>query len=282
MRTLDFDDHRRELDNNRYVYAVVSRRARGLSIGVNLNPDKVCNFDCPYCQVDRTVPGGSRDVDLGVLEQELRHVLELVRSGELWSVSPFDTAEPAMRRVHDIAMAGDGEPTACPQFDGAVALIARLHQEYGLTGVHQHLLTNATLLHRPRTREALERFHQAGGVIWGKLDAGTQAWFERVDGTSLPLERVQQNLEYAARHWRLILQCLFHGWNGDEGPDEAEIQAWADRVRRIADAGSIRQVQVYTTRRVPSDDSVTPLSLEQLQHIARRLDGLGLDVAVYA
>ena len=47
-RRLDFKDHRRELDANRYVYAVVSRRARGLSIGVNINPDKACNFACPY------------------------------------------------------------------------------------------------------------------------------------------------------------------------------------------------------------------------------------------
>ena len=46
-RRLDFTDHRRDLGENRYVYAVVSRRAGGLSIGVNLNPDKVCNFDCP-------------------------------------------------------------------------------------------------------------------------------------------------------------------------------------------------------------------------------------------
>ncbi|HNC96138.1 MAG TPA: radical SAM protein, partial [Myxococcota bacterium] len=57
-RRLDFADHRRDLGDNRYIYAVVSRRARGLSIGINLNPDKVCNFDCPYCQVDRRVPGG--------------------------------------------------------------------------------------------------------------------------------------------------------------------------------------------------------------------------------
>ena len=64
-RRLDFKDHRRDLGENRYVYAVVSRRARGLSIGVNLNPDKVCNFDCPYCQVDRTTPGASPRIEVG-------------------------------------------------------------------------------------------------------------------------------------------------------------------------------------------------------------------------
>ncbi|MFZ5476872.1 MAG: radical SAM protein, partial [Myxococcota bacterium] len=74
-RTLDFADHRRDLGSNRYVYAVVSRRARGLSIGVNLNPDKVCNFDCPYCPVDRTTPGAPPDVDVDVLAGELDRLL---------------------------------------------------------------------------------------------------------------------------------------------------------------------------------------------------------------
>src|SRR5262245_64849588 len=117
-RRLDFKDHRRELDRNRYVYAVVSRRARGLSIGVNLNPDKVCNFDCPYCQVDRTAPGGSALVDVQVLQSELARLLERAR-GDLWSEPPFDSVDPALRRVADVAFAGDGEPTTPAEFEPA-------------------------------------------------------------------------------------------------------------------------------------------------------------------
>src|SRR3989442_10196427 len=98
-RPLDFKDHRRELLTNRYVYAVVSRRARGLSIGLNLNPDKVCNFDCPYCQVDRTTPGGPPEVDVAVLGVELERVLELVAAGALWAPPPLDTLAPALRPV---------------------------------------------------------------------------------------------------------------------------------------------------------------------------------------
>jgi len=50
QKILTVRDHRRELDENRYVYAVLSRRSGGVSIGINLNPDKVCNFDCIYCR----------------------------------------------------------------------------------------------------------------------------------------------------------------------------------------------------------------------------------------
>src|SRR5215468_4848133 len=110
-RALGVRDHGRDLLQNRYVYAVVSRRARGLSIGVNLNPDKVCNFDCPYCQVDRTTPGGPSTVDVGALADELASVLELAQSGAIWKKPPFDTVAREKRRLADVAFAGDGEPT---------------------------------------------------------------------------------------------------------------------------------------------------------------------------
>ena len=62
-----FAMHDRVWQANRYVYPVVSRRSKGISIGVNLNPDKVCNFDCIYCCVDRKQTGKYKEVDLGIL-----------------------------------------------------------------------------------------------------------------------------------------------------------------------------------------------------------------------
>ena len=50
-------DHSRVFRDLIFVYPVISRRSQGLSIGVNLNPDKRCNFDCVYCEVDRRTPG---------------------------------------------------------------------------------------------------------------------------------------------------------------------------------------------------------------------------------
>src|SRR5262245_18709445 len=61
----------------RFVYAVISQRAHGLSIGINLNPDKFCNFDCAYCEVNRGVPGQDTKVDLEVLAAELEELLTL-------------------------------------------------------------------------------------------------------------------------------------------------------------------------------------------------------------
>src|SRR5882757_9732879 len=107
-----FTQHSRSWQQNRYVYPVISRRSKGLSIGVNLNPDKVCNFDCVYCCVDRTTPPIEREVDLGVLRDELDQMMALAISGELFGEPPFDQTPAHLKRVNDIAFSGDGEPTS--------------------------------------------------------------------------------------------------------------------------------------------------------------------------
>lgn len=280
-RVLDFDDHQRKLGANRYVYAVVSRRSRGLSIGINLNPDKACNFDCPYCQVDRTVPGGTRDVDLAVLEAELDHLLGLVATGTLWSIPPFDSTAPPLRVVRDIAFAGDGEPTACSLFADAVAVVGRMRERHGLDAVKAVVLTNATLLHRPAVRAGLERLDALGGRVWAKLDAGTEAYFHVVDGTTLPLRRVLDNLVEAGRERPLVIQAMFITLNG-QGPSVAERDAWRDRLQEVRDAGArIDEVQVYTVRRRPARPEVGPLDRVELEDIAARARGLGLSTEVY-
>jgi len=274
-RTLDFQDHRRDLGDNRYIYAVVSRRARGLSIGVNLNPDKVCNFDCPYCQVDRTVPGGPSAIDLDVLDAELSRLLGWVRDGSLWEHPPFHTVAPALRRVADIAFAGDGEPTTPAAFPGAVARVRAARDRFGLD-VPVRLLTNATMLHRERVKAALPLVDE----VWGKLDAGTEAWYRRVDGTTFPFSRVLSNLAETAAARPLVIQSMFCTLGG-EGPTDTEIDAWVARLATIAAGGTIDHVQIYTVARKPSDPTVGSLSTARLEEIAVRARSVGVRAESY-
>jgi wyosine [tRNA(Phe)-imidazoG37] synthetase (radical SAM superfamily) len=275
-RRLDIRDHRRELDENQYVYAVVSRRARGLSIGVNLNRDKVCNFDCPYCQVDRTTPGGPSRVEVSRLAAELEDLLR--RAGEdLWEGAPFDTVAPEMRRVADVAFAGDGEPTTPPEFPAA-ARAAREACDRLAPGVPLRLLTNATLFHKDRVRAALADFDE----LWCKLDAGTEAYFQAVDGTRLPFHRILDNLLLVARERPIVVQSLFLRLDG-VGPDDDEIAAWVERMRGIVtQGGSVDRVQVYTLARPPSDPRCSPLEKERLEAIAGKARAAGFPAAVYA
>jgi wyosine [tRNA(Phe)-imidazoG37] synthetase (radical SAM superfamily) len=275
-RALTFADHDRGLGANRYVYAVVSRRARGLSIGVNLNPDKVCNFDCPYCQVDRTTPGGPSEIDVPVLAAELRALLGRAREGTLWGGAPFDTTPEPLRRVADVAFAGDGEPTTPPEFPEAARAARRVIDASGLA-VPLRLLTNATMFDRPRVREALGCFDE----LWCKLDAGTEAYFHLVDGTRLPFRKVLANLLDVARERAIVIQAMFLAMDG-AGPSDGEVAAWVERLQEItAGGGRIADVQVYTIARRPADPRCAPLPVERLEEIAARARAAGLAASVY-
>src|SRR5262245_56611558 len=128
-------DHRRNFADNLYVYPVVSRRSKGVSIGINLNPDKICNFDCVYCQVDRKTPPNVRDVDVSRLLAELEEMLDIVTTGQLFDDERFRDTPPALRRINDIAFSGDGEPTTCPAFLEIVQAVADSKRRRGLGDV---------------------------------------------------------------------------------------------------------------------------------------------------
>ena len=206
-----FQTHPRSFEDNRFVYAVVSRRSGGVSIGVNLNPEKYCNFDCVYCQVDRTVRGGPvlRKIDLPQLADELDEMVELAVTGRLFEGTRFSTTPAEYRRLNDIALSGDGEPTASPIFDEVVQLCADIRRRRGLDQVKLVLITNATLLQRERVRKALEVLDANNGEIWGKLDAGTEEYYQAVDRSKVKLAEVLENLVVAARKRPIVIQSLF-------------------------------------------------------------------------
>jgi wyosine [tRNA(Phe)-imidazoG37] synthetase (radical SAM superfamily) len=275
--------HPRELDGTTYVYAVLSRRSGGISIGVNLNPDKRCNFDCVYCQVDRRVMPPPAVVDADALADELTRVLRAAKEGRLVAHARFRDLPETLREVRDVALSGDGEPTSLPRFDRIVERILGVLDATGWTGLPLVLITNASGLDRPEVRSGVDRLIAAGGDVWAKLDAGTEEFFKTVAATQVPYARILSNIEETARRHPITLQTCLLAMDGEPPPD-AEIAAYAARVREIVEAGGrLRGVQLYTVARPPAEAYVTPLPPETLEAIAEQVRSAvpGVPVAVF-
>ena len=266
-----------------YAYPVISRRSRGVSLGVNLNPDKVCNFDCVYCEVDRRTPPRRRDVDLDQLEREMAALLDLTVSGELFQVPPFDSARPEQRRLNDIAFSGDGEPTTERAFPEAVARLAALKAARGLASVKLVLITDATRLQAPEVVRGLERMMANQGEIWAKLDAGTEAYYREINRTKVAFSRILENLRATALRWPVTIQTLFLDWKG-QGPSEGEVEAYLACIRGLRESGGMIQgIQLYTVARPTPEPEARPLPAAEMDRLAGRLkDGLpGLPIEVF-
>lgn len=250
---------------------MLSRRSRGLSLGVNLNPDKVCNFDCIYCQVDRRSEAETRFVETERLLEEIDDMLGFAASGEIFQDPQFAGVPPALRRLNDIAFSGDGEPTTYRNFDEIVASVAELKRRRRLDDVRMVLITNASMFHRPAVRRGLEILDQNQGEIWAKLEAGTAEYFQRVDRTKIPFQQVLDNIADAARRRPLVIQSLFMRIQ-QEAPPAEEIEAFCDRLNGVTTrGGTLKLIQVYTVARQPAESFVAPLSNAELDAIAARI-----------
>lgn len=269
--------HQRSFATSRFVYPVLSRRSGGISVGVNLNPDKVCNFDCIYCQVDRTTQSETRFVETDQLLAELDQTLALVASGEIYETEKFATTPESLRRLNDIAFSGDGEPTTYKNFDELIAACAELKDRHGLDEVKMVLITNASMFHRPHVQRGLEILDAHNGEIWAKLEAGTPEYFKLIDRTPIPFQQILDNIAAAARRRPLVIQALFMQVDGAP-PSNEELAAFCDRLNEITVAGGrLKLVQVYTVARQPAESYVAPLAdadVDSIVNLVRQSTGL--------
>ena len=271
----------RDFSVNRFVYTVVSSRARGVSVGVNMNPDKYCNFDCAYCEVNRDEPPRAVLLNVAVMAEELEHTLELVQSGQLRDRPCYRNVPDELLKLRHVALSGDGEPTLCPYFVEAVQAVVHIRARGKFPFFKIVLITNASGLNLPDVEEALRSFSPRD-EIWAKLDAGTQKYMDCVNKPECTIEQVAANILRLARQRPVIIQSLFPSFNG-AGPPESEIEAYVERLNQLKAGGAqIPLVQVYSATRPTPHSESGHLSLRSLSRIARRVrEATGLTAEVF-
>ena len=274
MISLKVDEHGRDSLAQQYVYSVLSRRAGGISLGVNLNPDRICNWACAYCQVAREdEPKTRMEVDANRACGELTSLLESVADGSILNHPLHRGLPDALAKVVDLSFSGDGEPTTSVHFgrilDHAMSEMQRLNLALNLV-----VLSNNSLVHRPTVRSAIERLGAFGGRLHVKLDGGDEAAYQRVDRTSIPWARTVSNLVAAAQLAPVVIQTLICSVDG-VFMGEKEARAYARLLGDVLDqGGAIEAVDLHTVARQPPFDEVKALPLSYLEALADLMQGV--------
>jgi wyosine [tRNA(Phe)-imidazoG37] synthetase (radical SAM superfamily) len=201
---LNVINHDRDSAAMRYVYPVISRRAGGVSVGINLNPNNACNWRCIYCQVPDLRRGTAPPVDMALLEKELRAFLYDLLQGDFMQTRVPEGA----RRINDIALSGNGEPTSAAEFSRVIALIARIRSELILQ-IKTVLITNGSLLYRNDVQQGLRDMARIKGEVWFKLDRASEAGMLRINDTHVRIDKVRENLILAIDCCPTWLQTCF-------------------------------------------------------------------------
>jgi wyosine [tRNA(Phe)-imidazoG37] synthetase (radical SAM superfamily) len=273
-------DHNRGSAELRYVYPVVSRRAGGVSVGINLNPNNACNWRCIYCQVPDLTRGAAPPVDLALLEKELRGFLDELLHGDFMQ----SRVPEGMRRINDIALSGNGEPTSAAEFAEVVELIGRVRREMAIPEtVKTVLITNGSLLHRSEVQQGLRAMVRLNGEVWFKLDRASEAGMKLVNDTATSMDRVRDNLVTSIALCPTWLQTCWFALDG-EPPGRQDEEDYLELLSSLLRDGHRPQgVLLYGLARPSLQPEAPRLSAspaESQQAFAARIEKLGLPVKV--
>jgi wyosine [tRNA(Phe)-imidazoG37] synthetase (radical SAM superfamily) len=277
---LSTSEHDRDSAGLLYVYPVVSRRAGGVSVGINLNPNNACNWRCIYCQVPGLVPGIAPTIDVARLESELDGFLEaLLHRRWMEEHVPVDA-----RVLKDVAFSGNGEPTTSRQLAEIVTATGRVLEKHGLSGqIPLVLITNGSLVRESHVQAGLAAMRDLSGVVWFKLDSATDAGMRRLNDAKIGPERARKNLEVCARTCPTWIQTLALALDG-KPPSKEEVEAYLELIRSLVrERVPVKGVLLYGLARPshqPEAPRLSALPLEWMEGFADQIRKAGLEVRI--
>ncbi len=282
MGKLTTIDHSRDIAGLKYIYPVMSRRAGGLSIGINFNTNNACNWRCIYCQVPDLERGSAPDIDFDLLKKELHFFLNDVMKGAFYDRFKMPLEN---RVIKDFAISGNGEPTSVKDFDRAVSLIAETIDRINIKDPYQFvLITNGSLIHKAQVQKGLAMLAQLQGRVWFKLDSATELGRKKINDPGISHERYVGNLLLSASLCPTWLQTCLLKIDG-QSLDVKERVTYLKLLENIQDQVDLQGVMLYTLARPSMQQEATRLSKvteQELNDFAEKIRLLGLDVLVSA
>lgn len=279
-KTLSIRNHDRDAAHMTYVYPVVSRRAGGVSVGINLNPNNACNWRCIYCQVPNLKRGAAPVIDLKLLETELTALLTDILQGDFMQTRVPEDA----RRLNDIAISGNGEPTSAKVFPEVIQLIGRVMKRFGL--VHKIklvLITNGSLIAREAVQLGLKRMAKLQGEVWYKLDTATPGGMVQINNTRQSLKKTAAHLSLAASLCPTFIQTCVFAYDGVPPTlmaQQAYLEFLADLIGQGVQLKGVLLYGIARSSQQPEATQLSTLSQSWMEEFAHKIEQIGLSVQI--
>ncbi len=275
-------NHNRDIAGLKYVYPVLSRRAGGLSIGINVNTNNACNWRCVYCQVPDLIRGAAPEMDFLLLENELRFFLREVLHGDFFD--NFNVSQ-ILRVIKDIAISGNGEPTSLKGFDKVIELVGRVTLEMGVFPKSNFvLISNGSLIKQSDVQASLKILNDYQGEVWFKLDSATEFGRQKINDSRQTTEKVLNNLKVSTHLCATSLQtCMIDYLTEDEAKVERE--AYIELLKKIKQQQIIiKKIMLYTLARPsfqPEAGQIKKFDAEKMEKFAAQIRELDyFDVSI--
>lgn len=247
----------------------IRSRRLGLSLGVNLLPvrNKLCNYDCVYCECGWNTVEEAEPEQLPAPEAVGAALEEALAGLVSQGVRP-----------DSITFSGNGEPTLHPDFGSIVEIVKECAARfYPQNPPRLTAISNATQIARKDVAEALGHCQQ----VLLKLDAGTPALYARINrlqqgfrlGSYIQSQTAEsfykellQNLK-TFPHPFTVQTLLFRGEHEGHPIDNASGEAWEAYIERLSEIRP-QGVMIYGLDRETPAKKLQKLSAEELEQKA--------------
>jgi wyosine [tRNA(Phe)-imidazoG37] synthetase (radical SAM superfamily) len=272
---LHTENHDRDIFPSKYIYPVVSRRAGGLYLGINLNTNNACNWQCIYCEVPNLTRGKPEAINSEQLQQELHHWLNEITNGSFLNKLKSET------EFKDIAFSGNGEPSACPALFDILKIVVNELEFFKLEDkIKIRIISNGS--HLVDQKDALQLLQSKNGEIWFKVDAAQETDIKIINQINPSLNSIKNNLAYAIQHCKTIIQSCFIEMN-QQKPDKNFLDAYAEFLKPFE--SQLAAIHIYSLARASRQDTgiqMTRLSQHDLIGIQKYLtDKLDLPIEIF-
>ena len=274
---LSIHDHSRDLSGLKYIYSVISRRAGGLSVGINLNINNACNWQCIYCEIPNLTRGSPPPIELDVLENELRFFLNDIIHGDYMEKN----VALENRHLKDIAFSGNGEPTSAEEFPEVISIVEKILNEFNLLHkIKIRLITNGSLMYKASVLQSIAMLEKINGEVWFKVDSALEESIEIINQINLKPKQILERLQACAQNCPTFIQTCIFTIDGKE-PDQKSIDAYINLVKEVKT--TIKGVHIYGLARPslqPQANRIGRINLDVLENIAKELHKLGVPTTV--
>ena len=249
------------------AFGPVFSRRLGKSLGINVLPttEKICSFNCVYCECgwtpDKEMLGREylpADMILSAIEAKLKN------------------CEEQNIAIDSITFSGNGEPTMHPDLGKIISELISLRNRYYPKTVIT-CLSNSTQLFRPEVKEALQKIENP--IL--KLDAGSEAFFKLVDSPTIPVTLQEIIDQLKSFQGNLIIQTMFlcgeidnQHFNNSAGE---ELSLLLNHIQEI----NPKKVMLYSLDRETPAKKLVKIEKTDLEHIAETIRNMGIVAEVY-
>lgn len=252
---------------NKTIFGPIHSRRLGSSLGINLLPNthKHCTFNCIYCECGWTNTEENRNTSFQtcdeISEQLEKSLIEHSKNKVI---------------IDNITFAGNGEPTAHPQFSEIIDETIHLRNKY-YPDSKIAVLSNATRLHDLSVIEALTKIENN----IQKLDCGTEEMFRLINRPNIRISLAEIVKQLQVFKKNLTIQTLFlrGEYQGKfiDNTTEKEIAWWVQHIKDI----NPLLVMIYPIARSTPVSNLIKLNSEELNLIAKKVEKIGIHTQVY-